>query len=262
MRWHRVAAVYRRHMYVAVRSFPRILDTTLWPFVDLFLWGLVTVYLRDQHAHLAAPVGFLLGGLLLWDIVFRTKNQVAVPFLEESWSRNVVLVLASPLTATEYLAGATLWGLTTVTIGWVLMAITAWAMFAFGVAALGPTLVVFMLALMVFGVSLALLVVGLLLRFGDEAEIMAWALAFVVLPFSAVYYPLDVLPAWAQAIAAALPTSHVFESMRAVLAGSPPPWEQLAIALALDALWLAAGFGFARRMMTTLKRRGYVTRWV
>ena len=48
------------------------------------------------------------------------KNQVAVPFLEESWSRNVILVLASPLTATEYLAGATLWGLTTVGVGWVL----------------------------------------------------------------------------------------------------------------------------------------------
>ena len=73
MRWHRVAATYRRHMYVTIRSFPRILDTTLWPFVDLFLWGLVTVYLRDQHVHLAAPVSFLLGGLLLWDVVFRTR---------------------------------------------------------------------------------------------------------------------------------------------------------------------------------------------
>src|SRR6059058_6202374 len=248
MRWHRVAAVYRRHMYVAVRSFPRILDTTLWPFVDLFLWGLVTVYLRDQHAHLAAPVGFLLGGLLLWDIVFRTKNQVAVPFLEESWSRNVILVLASPLTATEYLAGATLWGLTTVGVGWVLMAISAWALFSFGVFTLGLPLVVFMLALIVFGVALAMFVLGLLLRFGEEAEIMAWALAFIVLPFSAVYYPLTVLPGWARTIAGGLPTSHIFGAMRAVLAGSAVPWSQLGVALALDALWLAAGFGFARRM--------------
>src|SRR5438094_1256320 len=241
MRWHRLVAVYLRHMYVAIRSFPRILDTILWPFVDLFLWGLVTVYLRDQHVHLAAPISFLLGGLLLWDIVFRTKNQVAVPFLEESWSRNVLLVLASPLTATEYLAGAALWGLTTVGLGWVLMVISAWALFSFGVFTLGLPLAVFMLALIVFGVALALFVVGLLLRFGEEAEIMAWALAFIVLPFSAVYYPLTVLPGWARGIAAGLPTSHVFGAMRAILAGSPAPWSELVAAIALDALWLAGG---------------------
>jgi len=262
MSLRRVGAVYRRHMYVAIRSFPRILDTTMWPFVDLLLWGLVTVYLRDQHVRLAAPVSFLLGGLLLWDIVFRTKNQVALPFIEEAWSRNVILVLASPLTATEYLSGAMLWGLTTVSIGWGLMAIAAWALFAFGVFALGPPLVAFMLALIVFGVALAMFVLGLLLRFGEEAEIMAWGLAFMVLPFSAVYYPVTVLPGWAQTIAATLPTSHIFGAMRTVLAGSPAPWEQLVIALALDTVWLAAGFAFARHMLLTLKRRGYVTRFI
>ena len=119
-----------------------------------------------------------------------------------------------------------------------------------------------MLALIVFGISLAMFVLGLLLRFGEEAEIMAWGLAFMVLPFSAVYYPVTVLPGWAQVIAASLPTSHVFGAMRAVLAGSPVPWSQLGIALALDVVWLAAGFGFARHMMVTLKRRGYVTRFI
>ena len=113
---------------------------------------------------------------------------------------------ASPVTATEYLAGATLWGLTTVGLGWILMVVSAWALFSFGVTALGLPLVAFLLALVVFGLALALFVVGLLLRFGEEAEIMAWALAFIVLPFSAVYYPLTVLPGWARTIAGGLPT--------------------------------------------------------
>ena len=97
----RVLAIFLRHFYATVRSFMRILDMTLWPIVDLLLWGVLTVFLRREGVHLAVPLGFLLGGLLLWDIVFRTKNQVAVPFIEEAWSRNVILVLASPLTATE-----------------------------------------------------------------------------------------------------------------------------------------------------------------
>ena len=235
---------------------------TLWPFVDLLLWGMVTVYLRHQNVHLATPIGFLIGGLLLWDIVFRTKNQVAITFLEETWSRNVIAILASPLTATEYLTGAVLWGLTVVGVGWALIALFAWVLFAFGVATLGPGLVAFAVALIVFGIALALVVLGMLLRFGFGAEIMAWALAFILLPFSAVYYPITVLPGWAQAVANAVPTSHVFESMRTILAGGGTPWGQLAVALALDAVYLAAGFAFARWMFATLRRRGYVTRYV
>jgi ABC-2 type transport system permease protein len=262
MRWHRVAGVYRRHLYVVLRSFPRILDMTLWPFVDLLLWGLVTLYLRHQQVHLSTPVGFLLGGLLLWDIVFRTKNQVALTFLEETWSRSIIAILASPLTATEYLAAAVMWGLTVVGIGWALIAVFAWVLFSFGVTTLGPALVLFAVALIVFGVALALVVLGMLLRFGHEADIMAWALAFMVLPFSAVYYPIAVLPGWAQAVASAFPTSHVFEAMRTILGGGATPWHQLWVAFGLDALYLAGGFLFARWMFGTLRRRGYVTRFV
>jgi ABC-2 type transport system permease protein len=196
MKLHRVTGLYRRHLHVVTRSFPRVLDATMWPFVDLLMWGLVTLYLRHQQVHLSTPVGFLLGGLLLWDIVFRTKNQVALTFLEETWSRNIIAILASPLTATEYLAASVMWGLTIVGIGWALIAVFAWVLFSFGIATLGPALVLFAVALIVFGVALALVVLGTLLRFGHEADIMAWALAFMVLPFSAVYYPVAVLPGW------------------------------------------------------------------
>jgi ABC-2 type transport system permease protein len=260
--WTRIGGIYRRHFYVVTRSFPRVLDMTIWPFVDLLLWGMLTVYLRGQHVSSTTPITFLLGGLLLWDIVFRTKNQVALTFLEETWSRNVVAVLVAPITPTEYLTGAVLWGLTTVSIGWALIAIFAWVLFAFGIASIGLPLVVFGFTLMIFGIALALIVLGLLLRFGHDADIMAWALAFIVLPFSAVYYPLAVLPAWARSIATIFPTSHVFESMRTILAGGTTPWNQLAIGLGLDAIYLAGAFAFARGMFATLRRRGYVTRFV
>jgi ABC-2 type transport system permease protein len=258
----RIFGVYKRHYYATTRSFPRILDTLLWPFVDLALWGLVTTYLQDQDVHVATPLTFLLGGLVLWDIVFRTKNQVAVTFLEELWSRNVIGILASPLTPAEYLTGAVLWGLTTVAVAWALIAVFAWILFSFGVTVLGVSLVAFGAALVVFGVALALVVLGLVFRFGWGAEIMAWALAMMVLPFSAVYYPLATLPGWAQTVSSALPTSHIFEAMRAILAGAPAQWRELAVAFGLDAVYLVGAFAFARWMFATLRRRGYVTKFI
>jgi hypothetical protein len=63
-------------------------------------------------------------------------------------------------------------------------------------------------------------------------------------------------------VAAALPTSHVFEAMRTILGGGGTPWHQLWAAFVLDVPYLAGGFVFARWMFATLRRRGYVTRFV
>lgn len=37
-------------------------------------------------------------------------------------------------------------------------------------------------------------IVGLLIRFGPSVEVLAWSVPFLFLPFSVVYYPVDVLP--------------------------------------------------------------------
>jgi ABC-2 type transport system permease protein len=109
---------------------------------------------------------------------------------------------------------------------------------------------------------MSLMVVGLILRFGNTAEIFAWGVAEIVSPLCAVYYPLSVLPGWAQSLAWWLPPSHVFEGMRAVLAGKPLPVKSLAIALALDVVYLVGAFVFANAMLRQLRRRGLVTRYM
>jgi ABC-2 type transport system permease protein len=70
-----------------------------------------------------------------------------------------------------------------------------------------------------------------------------------------------VLPDWMQAIAAILPPSYVFEGMRAVVAGNPPPWDRLALGggLAVICLVLACVFFFA--MYRTVMRTGLIARY-
>jgi ABC-2 type transport system permease protein len=262
MNLRRVLAVFKRHYYMTMHSPPRILDTLFWPFVDILVWGYLTVFLQRSRGDLAAPIGFLLGGVLLWDLLFRTNLGIALTFLEESWSRNVINLLASPLTPAEYLAGATLWALAKLALGWVLIVVLAWGLFAFNVIAVGPILALFALALMLFGAALSLLVLGLVLRYGPGADVLAWAIAVLVVPLSVVFYPLSVLPGWARVAATSLPAAHVFESMRTVLAGGAIPWGSLGTAFALDALYLMAAFIFAKKMFSTLRRRGYVTRYM
>ena len=99
----------------------------------------------------------------------------------------------------------------------------AWLLYAFNLFALGPVVVLFFANLMMMGWSVALGVVSLILRHGAGAEALAWSVLFGLTPFSAVFYPVAVLPRRLQPIALALPSAHVFEGMRAALPTATSP---------------------------------------
>ena len=95
--------------------------------------------------------------------------------------------------------------------------LVAWLLYAYNLFALGPVVVLFFMNLMIMGWAVALGVVSLILRHGAGAEALAWSVLFGLTPFSAVFYPVAVLPKALQPIALALPSAHVFEGMRGVL---------------------------------------------
>ena len=93
----------------------------------------------------------------------------------------------------------------------------AWLLFRYSIFSLGFPLLAFFLNLIVCGWAIGLAVSGMVLRWGLGAEELAWAAVFLLAPVSGVYYPIGVLPGWLQVIAHGIPTSYVFEGMRAVL---------------------------------------------
>jgi ABC-2 type transport system permease protein len=262
MRARRVLAVVRRHWYPMVRSAPRVVENFFWPIVDLLLWGSLVLYLEREDARLPIPIAFLLGGLLLWDLVFRAKNAVSITFIDEAYHRNVVSVLASPISPTEYLVGAVLWALAKAGLSWAILTVLAATLFSFNLLTVGPEVAAYLGLVLVFGIALSLFVLGLVLRFGHAADELPWAMAAIFIPFCAVFYPVAALPGWARGVAAVVPPAHVFEAMRSALAGRAQAWGSLWTAGALDLAYLLGGLVFARAMFGLFRRRGYITRYM
>src|SRR4029077_8651830 len=119
--------------------------------------------------------------------------------------------------------------------------LVAWLLYAYNLFAMGPIVVLFFINLMIMGWAVALGVVSLILRHGAGAEALAWSVLFGLTPFSAVFYPVAVLPHALQPIALALPSAHVFEGMRGLIATGAVGWDHLAWATGLNMAWLAAG---------------------
>lgn len=258
----RILAVSRRHAHVLVRSPHRWFDVFIWPVVDVLLWGSVGAFVAAQSPDASrAGVTYLLAGILLFHVLYQSQIAASTGFLEEVWSRNLLNLLATPLTEVEYAAGVALFGLAKLAVAMVVVTLAAAAFFAFSLADVGWALIPIGTLLLFAGWSISLFVVGLVLRFGQSAEVLAWGILFVVMPLSGVFYPVDALPGVLQPIAMVLPTTHAFAAARAVLDGEPLPWDQLAYALLGTVVLAAAGLAFIARMLSTFRRRGYVTRF-
>ena len=108
---------------------------------------------------------------------------------------------------------------------------------------MGLPLIIFFMNLMIFGGAIGLLVSALVLRYGMGAESLAWVGIFLLAPISGIYYPISILPDWLQTIAWFLPSSHVFEGMRALLIDNVFQTDLFFNALFLNILYMLGGMG-------------------
>src|SRR3972149_4192974 len=103
MKLYRIMAFTTRHLYLYKRSLPRLMEIFYWPFLDLVLWGFVTIYLVQFKWQLPNFVAFFLGALILWDILFRSQEGISVSFLEDMWARNILNIFVTPIGPMEYI---------------------------------------------------------------------------------------------------------------------------------------------------------------
>ena len=252
----RIGALVLRYMYLLRSSGIRLVELIYWPFLQMLTWGFLQKYLAGTTSPLAQAAGVLIGSVLLWDILFRSKIGFSTTFIEEMWSRNLGNLLISPLRPAELVAALSAWSVIRLSVSMVPVAIAAYFFFGFNLLDLGLPLVAFFAVLVLTSWSLGLISAGVILRYGLGAEELAWSLAFLLLPLCCVYYPVSVLPEWLQVVALALPPTHVFEGMRSILLHGVFDANELWWALSLNAIYLLVGYGTFSWFLASARTNG------
>jgi ABC-2 type transport system permease protein len=258
---HRIRIVIRRHIYVLWRAPHRWFDIAFWPLMDVILWGSLGTYVAQQDASSQASAPFLIGGAMMFHVLFQSQIAVATGFMEETWSRNLMNVLTTPVTEFEYIAGTAILGIAKVVAALIVVSITAYVFFGFDTTAVGWSLVPISLILMIVGWGLGIAGIGAVLRFGQGAEIITWGSNFILMALSGAFNPIESLPAVLQPISKILPSTRAFDAMRQVLAGKPLPVDEIAIGLVGSVVFVIAGFTFSWFMLRSFRRRGFITRF-
>lgn len=256
----RILAIVQRQAFLYKRTFHRWLDLFYWPIVDLILFGFIQLYIQRQPG-VSRAAGFFLGAVILWDILFRSQQAVSVGFLEDVWSRNVLNVFASPIRPWEYITGTIVTGVIRMVVGSTFAVLVARVFYDFNLLTIGIALVPLVVGLAAMGWAIGIVATAVILRFGEGAETLAWALAFLFQPISAVFYPVSVLPGVLQPIARATPASHAFSGMRQILRGGGVPGRQILATFVLDAIYMAGAAGLFTFLLRQVKQRGLLSRF-
>jgi ABC-2 type transport system permease protein len=256
----RIYAMVLRYLYLVRRSWPRILELIYWPSVQLVLWGFISQFLVTNSTWVAQASGVLMAAVLLWDVLFRAHLGVSLAFFEEVYSRNLGHLFVSPLRVSELVGALLTISLLRTLIGIGGAALLAIPLFDFSIFGLGLPLLGFFANLLVMGWSVGLLVSGLVLRYGLGAESLAWVSIFALAPISGIYYPVAVLPEWLQAVAWLLPSSYVFEGMRALMFEQTVRLDLMLQSAGLNVVFLAAGAGAFTVAFNSARQRGLLLR--
>jgi ABC-2 type transport system permease protein len=170
-------------------------------------------------------------------------------------------LFASPLKPSEFLAATMVMSILKVTVVSIVMTLSALFFYSYNVLAIGLWLIPFVVNLVITGWVIGVFTTSLIMRFGQEAEVLAWSMVFLFQPISCVFYPLEVLPGWLQPVAWANPAAHVFEGMRSVLTPSgASPFVNLAWAAGLNLLFLAAAIAWFYRTVAYCRDQGLLVR--
>jgi ABC-2 type transport system permease protein len=200
----------------------------------------------------------ILGGQVLWIIFWRGQYEITVNLLEDLWNRNLINVFVSPLKFSEWIGALVIHGILKAFLSFVFAIGLAFMLYRMNIFLLGFYLVPFMLLLIMLGWAVGFFVAAVILRFGTRVQNLAWTFGGLLGPFSAIYYPVSILPNWAQSIAYLLPSSYVFEGMRKVIHNGYLDTHLLLAGFVLNVIYLFLSLLFLSRSFKKVLEKGLV----
>lgn len=253
----RIYAILLRHFYILRGSPARLIEIIYWPTMQMVLWGFISKFFAQSSATpLTYALGTFLGAVILWDMLFRSQLGVSLSYLEEVWARNLGHLFVSPLRPWEWWVSMILYSIVRTMMGVILAALLAIPFYGFSIFHLGLPLLFLFVNLMVMGWWLGFLITAVLIKAGPGAESISWATAFFLAPFSAVYYPVSILPVWMQHISSILPSSHIFEGLRTLVQTGIVDTHSLLVAFGLNCFYMVISIFILQMSFNGARRNG------
>ncbi len=208
---YRIWAFAVRSALVNRRNVFAIFEMLFWPGVAIFSVGLLTRFLKLDPE----TVTFILIGAVTMNTIQIAQLDVSYALLYSVWAKSLKHEFMAPIRLSHILVGSGSVGLIRGFLIFLVMGLLSMGLFDMDLARpgwLGLTL--FLLGMFLNAAVIGTLVVALVLRFGQRAEVAAWAFSYLMLLLCGLYYPVSVLPSGVQYLARLIPFTYFLEYFR------------------------------------------------
>ena len=244
-----LASAYKNWM-ISRRNVFTLFELFFWPLVNLLSIGLLTRFLMVDES----MVSFLLVGSIALTIHKEDQMDVAYVLLFDMWSKSIKNTFIAPVHSRHLIFGSLFFGIMRGSVVFAILASVSFYFFGFNFQAGGlfPPLI-FLAGVFAMAAIVGITVCIFILTFGQKADVAAWSLSGLILLFSGIYYPVEVLPSFLQAVARAIPLTYFLEYYRSIFIPGP---HHLSIGLSLAALYLLLGLILFDRAISRARRTG------
>ena len=207
--------------------------------VALTLWAVVLIGVRTNDPELTRSLA--VGGVM-WAFLSFLFSEIAHSVSQEYWNGTIESTFSSPISRLAHLAGVSLWAFIKALFETVLIAVWLGSVISLDLSgrhALGLLGLMLLSGLSLLGVGFMVAALSLLqLQRGYVASQIVSGLLLVV---SGVYWPLSVLPAWLQRVAAFNPAAYGLSAAQDLAGIGSAGSEGLALAVSKVATMLLIG---------------------
>lgn len=259
MSLERIKAILVQEYFLTRNSLEILMDVLLVPIITIIAFGYVSIFLTSQ---VAPPGGhYLFLGMLLWQILFLITYATSIVALWNIWWRNLSNIFITPISLTEFFLAQMGSSLLKAIFLFLCLSLIATVFFQFNILQLGiGNIVLFFINLALFAWAIGICVLGLIFRFGQRLQALAWGLIFLFQPLTATFFPLDVLPPFLQTVAKLFPPTYVFEAARQSLAAASVNWNFMVIAFLENVFYMIFAILFFNIMLSKSKETGQFAR--
>lgn len=248
-----------RYFYYFKHSLDRMSDAFYWPTMDLLLWGLTSAFFRQTSSVGSSKIIMIvISGILFWIIVWRGQYEITVNTLEEIWNKNLINIFSSPIKLGEWVLSLLAIGVFKAALSLSFASLVAFILYRINFFQFGFYIIPFGLMLIITGWWVGFFLAGLVLRYGTKIQSFAWGGIMLISPFSAISYPLSILPDWAQKVAMFVPTSYIFEGIREVIDKGSLDWNKILASFILNIFYLVISVFWFKKSFEKILDKGLV----
>jgi ABC-2 type transport system permease protein len=136
------------------------------------------------------------------------------------------------------------------------MTVVSILVFNFNIFSAGPLVIVGVLGVVVEAFADSLMILSLLVKYGNKFTNLAWIMPGFIMVLAGVYYPISILPASVRTISNVLPVTHAINGIRALTISPEIALGEITLALVGGLIYLALSLAVFKYAYNLSKKDG------